>query len=292
VIPLRKLTAVHIEAFEAELQREGRQRHRDSRGAALTAQTVLHVHRTLSQALEHAVKTEVLFKNPALQVRPPRPAGREIKILTKREIAEVLRACEGRGLYLPVLVAVTTGVRRGELFGLRWSDIDVSAARLTVNQSLEWANGKPTFKAPKTKGSRRTITLPSLTVEALKVHKTEQAAERLRLGLGKAELVFTRTDGEPVSLDYVSRTFGELIAKLGVTPITFHGLRHTHISHQLMDCVHVKVVSERAGHANVSITLAVYAAFLPSLQDQAAAGVDGAATRTFGGSRWQVGGKT
>ena len=251
-----------------------RQRHRDSCGAALSAQTVLHVHRTLSQALEHAVKTDVLFRNPALQVRPPRPPGREIKILTKPEIAQVLRACEGRGLYLPILVAVTTGVRRGELFGLHWSDIDLSAGRLTVNQSLEWANGKPAFKSPKTKGSRRTITLPALTVQALKTHKTEQAAQHLRLGLGKPGLVFTRADGKPVSLDYVSRTFGELIAELRVTPITFHGLRHTHISHQLMDGVHVKVVSERAGHANVSITLSVYATFLPNLQDKAAEGMD------------------
>jgi integrase len=273
-LPLRKLTAVHIEALEAELQREGRQRHRDARGPALTAQTVLHVHRTLSQALEHAVKTEVLFRNPALQVRPPRPPGREIKILTKPEIAQVLRACEGRGLALPVLVAVTTGIRRGELFGLRWSDVDLDMAKLSVNQSLEWTKGKPGFKAPKTKGSRRTITLPALTVQALRAHRVEQGAERLRLGLGKPELVFTRADGEPVSLDYVSRTFGELIAKLGVTPITFHGLRHTHISHQLMDGVHVKVVSERAGHASVGITLSVYMAFLPSLQDKAAEGVD------------------
>ena len=273
-LPLRKLTAVHIEALEAELQREGRQRHRDRRGAALTAQTVLHVHRTLSQALEHAVKTEVLFRNPALQVRPPRPPGREIKILTKPEIAQVLRACEGRGLYLPVLVAVTTGIRRGELFGLRWSDVDLDRAKLSVNQSLEWTKGKAAFKAPKTKGSRRTITLPALTVHALRAHRVEQGAERLRLGLGKPELVFTRADGEPVSLDYVSRTFGELIAKLGVTTITFHGLRHTHISHQLMDGVHVKVVSERAGHASVGITLSVYTTFLPSLQDKAAEGVD------------------
>jgi integrase len=273
-IPLRKLTAVHIEALEAELQREGRHRHRDARGPALTAQTVLHVHRTLSQALEHAVKTDVLFRNPALQVRPPRPPGREIKILTKPEIAQVLRASEGRGLYLPVLVAVTTGIRRGELFGLRWSNLDLAKGRLSVNQSLEWTKGKPAFKAPKTKGSRRTITLPGLTVQALAAHKVEQAEERLRLGLGKPELVFTRADGEPVSLDYVSRTFGELIAKLGVTPITFHGLRHTHISHQLMDGVHLKVVSERAGHASVSITLSVYATFLPSLQDKAAEGVD------------------
>jgi integrase len=273
-MPLRKLTAVHIEALEAELAQQGRQRHRDSRGPALSAQTVLHVHRTLSQALEHAVKTDVLFRNPALQVRPPRPPGREIKILTKPEIAQVLRAAEGTGLYLPILVAVTTGIRRGELFGLRWSDLDLARSRLSVNQSLELVRGRAVFKAPKTKGSRRTLTLPAITVEALKAHKAAQGSERLRLGLGKAELVFTRADGEPVSFDYVSRTFGELIAKLGVTRITFHGLRHTHISHQLMDGVHVKVVSERAGHANVSITLSVYATFLPSLQDAAVEGMD------------------
>jgi integrase len=160
------------------------------------------------------------------------------------------------------------------LFGLRWSDIDLKASRLTVNQSLELIKGKATFKAPKTKGSRRTITLPALTVQALKAHKTEQAAQHLRSGLGKPELVFTRADGEPVSLDYVSRTFGEIISGIGVTPITFHGLRHTHISHQLLDGVHVKIVSERAGHASVSITLSVYATFLPNLQDEAAKGVD------------------
>jgi integrase len=216
----------------------------------------------------------VLFRNPALQVRPPRPPGREIKILTKPEIAQVLRVAEGTGLYLPILVAVTTGIRRGELFGLRWSDLDLARSRLSVNQSLELVRGRAVFKAPKTKGSRRTLTLPAITVEALKAHKAAQGSERLRLGLGKAELVFTRADGEPVSLDYVSRTFGELIAKLGVTRITFHGLRHTHISHQLMDGVHVKVVSERAGHANVSITLSVYATFLPSLQDAAVEGMD------------------
>jgi integrase len=141
---------------------------------------------------------------------------------------------------------------------------------LTVNQSLEQINGAPAFKPPKTKGSRRTITLPHLTVEALRVHKATQASEHLRLGLGKPELIFTRGDGTPVSIDYVGRTFGELVRSLGVTPITFHGLRHTHISHQLMDGVHLKVVSERAGHASVGITLAVYTAFLPSLQDAAA----------------------
>jgi len=115
---MRKLTAVHIEACEAELQRKGYVKG-SKQGSGLSAQTVLHVHRTLSQALAHAVKTGVLFKNPAEQVKPPRPAGREIAILTKPEIATLLQGTEGTPLYLPVLVGVTTGMRRGEIFGLR-----------------------------------------------------------------------------------------------------------------------------------------------------------------------------
>src|SRR5262245_19910590 len=287
-IPMRKLTAVHIEAFEANLQREGYVKGR-KRGQGLTAQTVLHVHRTLSQALAHAVKTGVLFKNPAEQVKPPKPPSREIAILTKPDVATLLRAAEPTWLYLPVLVAVTTGMRRGELLGLRWSDIELKAARITVNQSLERAKGKTVFKSPKTTTSRRTITLPALTIEALKEHRAAQAAERLRLGLGKPELVLSHGDGSPMDPDSITKAFDRLIKAAGVRRITFHGLRHTHISHQLMDGVHVKIVSERTGHASVSTTLSVYAAFIPNMQADAAAGVD----------RWlrqalaeQVGGKS
>ncbi len=243
-VPMRKLTAVHIEALEAELQGSGYVKGRKA-GQGLTAQTVLHVHRTLSQALAHAVKTGVLFKNPAEQVKPPRPPRREIAILSKTEVATLLRAAGP--LYLPVLVGVTTGMRRGEILGLRWSDIDLKAARLTVNQSLERLGGKTVFKPPKTAGSRRTITLPALTVDALSAHRTAQA----RIGAG--ELVFSH-GGIPWDPDSLTKAFDRLIRDVGVRRITFHGLRHTHISHQLMDGVHVKVVSERAGHSSVSIT--------------------------------------
>src|SRR6516164_1482993 len=130
-VPVRKLTPTHIEAFEAQLQQDGHVKGRKA-SQGLTAQTVLHVHRTLSQALAHAVNAGVLFKNPAEQVKPPRPLRKEIAILSKPEIATLLRASEGTRLYLPVLIAVTTGVRRGELLALRWSDIDLKAARLTV----------------------------------------------------------------------------------------------------------------------------------------------------------------
>src|SRR5215467_10541472 len=272
-MPVRQLTPTHIEAFEAQLQRDGYVKGRRA-GQGLTAQTVLHVHRTLSQALAHAVKTGVLFKNPAEQVKPPRPPSREIKILTKPEVATLLRASEPTWLYLPVLVSVTTGMRRGELLGLRWSDIDLKAAWLTVNQSLERVKGKTVFKSPKTTASRRTITLPALTIEALKEHRAAQASERLRLGLGKPELVFSHSEGSPMDPDSITKAFDRLIKAAGVRRITFHGLRHTHISRQLMDGVHLKIVSERAGHASVSTTLSVYAAFIPNMQADAAAGVD------------------
>lgn len=287
-VPLRRLTAVHIEGFEAELQREGwvkaRAKPRIKEGEeapreekrGLSAQTVLHVHRTLSQALSHAVRVGVLFRNPAQQVRPPRPPNREIKILTKAEIGLVLDAARNSLLYVPVLVAVTTGVRRGELLGLRWSDIDLNAGTLTVNQSLERIRGKVAFKPPKTTTSRRTITLPATTIEALRQHYTAQLEERLKLGLGRDPrgLVFTRADGEPLDLDTLSKAFGRLVAETKVTRITLHGLRHTHISHLLMDGMHIKLVSERAGHANVNTTLRLYAAYIPNMQSDAALRVD------------------
>jgi len=168
-------------------------------------------------------------------------------------------------------------MRRGELLGLRWSDIDLKAARLTVNQSLERLSGKTTFKSPKTSGSRRTITLPALTVEALREHRSAEP----RIGAG--ELVFSH-DGIPWDPDTLTKAFDRLVHEAGVRRITFHGLRHTHISHQLMDGVHVKVVSERAGHANVSITLSVYAAFVPTMQADAAQGIDKWLRQELGGN--------
>jgi integrase len=287
-VPVRKLTAIHIEAFETELQREGWVKPRakpkikegeeapaqEKRG--LSAQTVQHIHRTLSQALGHAVRLGVLFKNPARQVRPPRPPSREIKILEKGEITTLINTAKEAGLYVPVLVAVTTGMRRGELLALRWSDVDLKAASLTVNQSLERIKGKFEFKSPKTKTSRRTISLPAIAVDALREHYRTQLEERFKLGFGRdpRAVVFSRSDGQPMDPDTLSKSFRRLVATAKVTPITFHGLRHTHISHLLMDGVHVKLVSERAGHASVNITLGVYAAYIPNMQSDAARRVD------------------
>jgi integrase len=273
-IPLRKLTAVHIEAFEADLQREGRVNGK----GGLSAQTVKHVHRTLSQALRHAVRQNVLVKNPAEAVQPPRPEDREIVILSKPEIGTILSAAQGTELFVPILVGVTTGVRRGELLALRWSDLDLDAGYLIVNQALEQVGRKITFKPPKNKKSRRKVTLPDTTTKALRQYRKTQAEERLRMGLPAAArtLVFSRPNGEPLDPDAVSKAFKRIVSTAKVTPISLHGLRHTHISHLLMDGVHAKVVSERAGHSTVAFTLSRYAAYIPNLQQDAAERVDAA----------------
>ena len=187
-VPLRKLTAAHIEAFEggptARTVGSSRARRASKRlERGLSAQTVLHVHRILSQALNHAVRLEVLIKNPAKQVKPPRPTSQEIKILSKQEIAALLEAAKDTPLYVPVLVAVTTDPA-WRLLGLRWSDIDLKAGRLTVNQAMQRTKGELEFKSPKTKTSRRTITLPAVTVEALQAHHKAQLEDRMKLGLG------------------------------------------------------------------------------------------------------------
>jgi integrase len=159
---------------------------------------------------------------------------------------------------------------------LRWSDVDLDAGTLSVNQAQERIKGKVMYKSPKTRTSRRTITLPAACVALLREHKTRQAEQRLALGLKRdpEALVFIGPDGGPRDADTLSKAFSRLIKGARVTRITLHGLRHTHISHLLMDGVHVKVVSERAGHANVNVTLGVYAAYIPNMQADAALRVD------------------
>ncbi|SRR5579859_114364 len=289
-LPIAKLAAIHIEKLEADLQKDGR---RDGQG--LAPQTVKHCHRTLSQALKHAVSINVLSRNPAMTVKAPKVPDREIAILLKEEISVLLVVARGyntgviKWIYEPVLLGLTTGMRRGEILGLRWRDVDLDGAKLTVQQVMdevrmceivdggEVRSRDITFKAPKTAQSRRAIDLPSATVSALRDLKRRQAETRLKYGLGKdaLDLVICEADGSPIKPNKLTKAFEDLVAAAGLTRITFHGLRHTHISHLLMGGTHIKVVSERAGHSNINITLKTYAAFIPTMQADAAKLVDG-----------------
>ncbi|MGC8536965.1 MAG: site-specific integrase [Rhizomicrobium sp.] len=271
---LQKLTPMHIQNAYSDMLESGRIKG----GGGLSARTVHHVHRLLFQALRQAVRWQLLSRNPAEAVTPPKPPPTEIAILDEDQVGVLLKAARSTRMYTPILLAITTGLRRGEVFGLRWTDIDLENGRLSVAQALEQTKAGIAFKAPKTKRSRRTVTLPSVTIEALRAHRAKQAAERLALGLGKDDLglVFTSPLGAPVSVRAVSKEFARIVKRAKLPPLTFHGLRHSHLTALLKAGVHPKIASERAGHASVAITMDVYSHVLPSMQDGLTGGVDAA----------------
>ena len=203
-----------------------------------------------------------------------------MNVLDHVQTAAVLMAAEQTRIHVPVLLAATTGMRRGEILALRWRDIDWASGSVSVVQSLEKVKAELNFKVPKTERSRRTISLPLITIDALKRHRARQAEERLRAGEAYAshDLVCCRALGEPLDPDYVTHAFGKLAARLKL-PVRFHDLRHSHITHLLAAGVHPKIASERAGHASVSITLDVYSHVIPGMQEDAAKRID-AALRT------------
>jgi integrase len=239
---------------------------------------VQHVHRLLSQVLSSAVKARILRLSPMAAVQTtPKVRREEIKILDDGQLAAMLTHLKGRDLYMPVLAAASTGMRRSEILALRWADVDLDRATLQVAQVAEQTKACFTIEDPKTDRSRRAIALPARFVTALRLHRSEQAAHRLRLGMGKSavDLVFPAWTGDMRSPRAFSKAFAAEMKAAGLD-VTFHGLRHTHITHLLRSGVPVHVVSARAGHANPTVTLNIYAHLLPGQQEGAAAVVDAA----------------
>lgn len=245
---------------------------RDGKGG-LSAQTVRHHHRVLYQALKHAVKHGVLIRNVVEAVDPPRPDGKEMATLEPDDVHSLLDAAHETPYYTLFYTAIYTGLRRSELLGLRWRDIDLDLATLSVVQTLHHVPGKGyVFREPKTKHSRRLVDLsPSLAL-LLREHRANQELERKLLGcLPKPnDLVFSYPDGTPLPPNSITKAFHKLAQSLGLSNIRLHDLRHTHATLMLRQGVHPKVVSERLGHSSVAITLDTYSHVLPGIQAAAA----------------------
>lgn len=271
---LSKLSPLHIQSYYTRALEGGR---RDGKGG-LSARTVLHHHRVLHEALEQAVKWEILARNPADAVEPPRPEHHEMQVMDEEETVRLLDAAKGTRLHVPILLAAMTGMRRGEVLGLRWQDVDLKVGRATVNQTLQRTKAGMLFKEPKTQKSRRGVALPALVVDALVHHKGKQAEQKLLLGPTYQDhgLVVTQDDGQPMSPHALSMAFLGLLRRAGLRQVRFHDLRHTHATHLGKMGVPAKVVSERLGHSTVSITLDLYSHVLPGMQEDAAQRVDAA----------------
>jgi len=276
-IPLQKLTPAALQRYYAEKRQGGAIGNAWTMpGKPLSTTTVAHHHAVIHEALEHAVKWGLVARNVAEAVNPPKIKRQEMKTWTPEDVQRFLAAARDDRFYALFLAAITTGMRQGELLGLRWQDVDLAAGVATVQQTLHKAGREPVFGRPKTERSRRRVVLLPELVAALRAHKAAQNEERLLLGTAYRDygLVFAGEGGAALSAsNLLKRHFRPVIERAGVPPLRFHDLRHTHASLLLADGVHPKVVSERLGHASVSTTLDVYSHVLPDLQKDAVAGL-------------------
>jgi integrase len=195
-----------------------------------------------------------------------------MKTWTGDEVKRFLDHTSTDRLHPVILLAVTTGMRRGEILGLRWQDTDLDRATVAVRQTLVSVGYTTYFAPPKTARSRRLIHLDPVTVECLRAVRAQQSRERLAFGpdYDGSGLVFSREDGTPHHPDRVSKVFEHLVVSSGLPRIRFHDLRHTHATLGLAAGVHPKIMSERLGHASIAFTLEVYSHAVPGLQEEAA----------------------
>jgi len=268
-LPLIALQPSHIQAYYARLLESGR---RDGNGG-LSAQTVKHHHRVLYEALKHAVKRGIIIRNVAEAVDPPRAGSKQITILAPDDVHTFLAAAGETPYYILFYTALYTGLRRSEILGLRWRDVNLDLATLSVVQTLQQVpGGGYIFREPKTKRSRRLVDLsPSLAL-LLREHREKQEVDKNLLGRSVMpdDLVFCLPDGRPLPPNSVTAAFHKLAKSLGLSGVRLHDLRHTHATIMLMQGVHPKIVSERLGHSSIAITLDTYSHVMPGLQAAAA----------------------
>jgi integrase len=253
-------------------------------GAGLAPRTVGHVHRLLHRQFVHAVKWGIVTSN-LVTAEPPRVTRTEIEILGPEQVATVLQALRGQRLYPVALVGLATGMRRGEIVALRWSDVDLDNGRIRVERSLEETKAGLAFKEPKTKAGRRTIGIPPSVVAELRAHWRQQQEERLARGLGKGmpdDLAFPRPDGAAWPPDRLSSTWAKTVRSMKLPKVTFHALRHTHVSQLIAAGLDVVTVSRRIGHSNPTITLNVYAHLFGNTDQRAVEAVETALAGALG----------
>jgi integrase len=272
-VPLAALQPLVIDRYYSKALKSGRLTRK---GGGLSAQTVVHHHRVLRTAPTQAVRWRLLVYNPADAVQPPRPKKTDMRVLSSSETAVLLGACKNTPLYMPVLLGVSCGLRRGEILALKWTDVDFDSGKLTIQRSLEQTPEHGlNFKPPKNNRTR-TVDAPKILLTALRAHKADQesAAELLGDGYEDKGLIVCRADGSIWRPDCLTPRFRKLTVQVGLQGFQFHDLRHTHASQLLERQVHVKAVCERLGHSSVAFTLERYGHLMPTMQAAAVAAVD------------------
>jgi len=206
-----------------------------------------------------------------------------MQTLDDYQVRQLIQAAEGSGIQTLLWIAVTTGLRKGELLGLKWSDLDWQTGRLQIQRQVQRRKGEGlVFCEPKSASGRRVIIFGEKSIQRLHDYKEEQYGERFRAGdrWEENDLIFPSPKGTPLDQSKVNKIYRECLKKASLPNIRFHDLRHTAATLMLQQGIHPKVVQERLGHSDISLTLNTYSHVLPSMQDEAAEKMDDLLTLT------------
>jgi integrase len=234
----------------------------------LAPRTVRYTHSVLKQALKQAVINGLLFRNPADHVTLPKQSRKEMSALSPDQVNRFLAATQGSEWYALWAVLILAGLRPGEALGLKWADLEGSTIRIV--RALKKGSDDTYYLAePKTERSRRSVLLPKQVLNALQEHRATQARRILKAGprFERNDLIFPNSLGQPMDISKVRRLFKSALSAAGLPEVRLYDLRHTHATLLLVLGENPKVVSERLGHSNISITLDTYSHVLPTMQE-------------------------
>ena len=265
-LQLQKLEATDIQPIYADMSKQ-----------KLSNNTIDSLHKVLHIALNTAVKQGVLKRNVMAAVIAPKVVSKQVEVWdpeTRSKAIEVLKDSRFGDFYL---LALLTGMRKGELAGLKWANVDLERGRLQVVNTLQRISGRGlVLGVPKTERSRRSIALSDAAVGLLHEVRGKQTIQKAEIADAwtQSGFVLTHPDGMPLDSEVVSKAFTKLVKEAGFPDLTMHGLRHTHATILLEQGVNPKVVSERLGHASVATTMDIYSHVLPDMQEKAAQAID------------------
>ncbi len=254
-MPIDKIQPVHVRGLLDQLAKNG-----------IGARTRQYAYVTIRRALQLALKLEMIQRNPCEAVDTPKAVSREVDPITVEQADELLHHVRGTRWEALFTLALSTGLRQGELFALAWADIDLDRGVLNVQHSLECNGASLRIKAPKSASGRRVVRLDAADVEVLREHRKRLADEGLAFG----EWVFPNTEGGLTCKNNFQRRVWQPIRKaLGMESVRFHDLRHSNASFLLRAGTHPKIVQARLGHATIKLTMDRYSHLLPDAQDEA-----------------------
>ena len=248
-IKLEDLKPLHLQSFYTKCSKNG-----------LSNKTILYFHRIIHSALNQAMKWQFITRNVADCVDTPKPKKYNALFLNNNQIIDLINAILDTDIYIPVMIAISTGMRRGEILGLTWENVNLEKGIIKVVQALYPTKNGLVFLPPKTEKSIRTISIPLTLINILKDYKKKQdkIKNRLKNNYNDFDLVCSQIDGKPIHPTTLNHKFHSLLKEKNLPVIRFHDLRHSHASLLLKERVPAKVVSERLGHSNTNITLNLY----------------------------------